>query len=203
MGEREVFLKDVKWISQMNKGEFGDETCFADVACCNKACAWILAKSDVSSTRANQVAAMTGNDDCNTLTKASTFNQVISIIEKSIKEHKKPILIGVNHPKCKNNGSKEIPIYETISSCSGNTPSITNHYVVVVGVGYDVAKRLKYIRFYEVGTGSESNGKNESNKLFISKNEASGNTAYKTADNCGNVYYYKLTEVRKNDGYDY
>ena len=89
-----------------------------------------------------------------------------------------------------------------INKCSGNTPSVTNHYVVIVGKHYDREKKLYYYRFYEVGT-SETLGISTNNRLYIYPDEKliKGNTAYVT--DCTEAFYYTITEVRKNIGQTY
>jgi len=201
-GDRnEVFLKDVKWISQLDEATFGNETCFPDIACCNKACNWILDKSSVSTSRPKQkLLAQSSSDDCNSLSKHSEFQTALDILEKSIKDHKKPMLIGINHPKCKINPATKA--YELVKSCSRNTPNITNHYIVAVGFGYDVSQKKKYIRFYDVGTNDALKAKSELNRLYINAESVIGKTQYSLTTKCGD-YTYTLTEVRQNDGYEY
>ena len=86
--------------------------------------------------------------------------------------------------------------------CSGNTPNITNHYIVIRGKKYDSSKKQWYYLFYEVGTTPPDKGMSMNNRLYI--NESSrlieGKTAYITAYS-GN--YYIVTEIRKNIGQIY
>jgi len=85
---------------------------------------------------------------------------------------------------------------------SGNTPKITNHYVIITGKLYDKVKKRYYYSFYEVGTSDPIKGKSSSNRLYIDDNNnlIEGKTAYVTVYS-GN--YYIITEVRKNIGQTY
>ena len=92
------------------------------------------------------------------------------------------------------------------NGCSGNSPSVTNHYVVIVGKHYDREKKLYYYRFYEVGTNpnnKDTYGISLTNRLYIYPDEKliKGNTAY--IKNCTEDFYYTITEVRKNIGQTY
>lgn len=122
------------------------------------------------------------------------FKQAIEIIDKSLKEHELPIMVGVQHPYYSQNQWK--------NKCSGNTPNVTNHYIIIRGKKYDSSKKQYYYLFYEVGTTSTDNGKSMGNKLYINdtNNLIEGKTANQTTYT-GN--YYIVTEVRKNTGQIY
>jgi hypothetical protein len=191
--KEEIYLSDVPWISQYDN-YFKNETCYPDDACCNKAANKILEDYNTSTQRGNQVIiAQSSSSDCSSITATSNYQQGIDIIDKSLKEHKLPIMVGVHHP----NFDKIENVW--IDKCSGNTPSITNHYIVIVGTGFDKTKNKKYYLFYEVGTNWPDKGKSKENKLYIeSNNLIVGETKY--VDKTG---YYTITEVRKNNGKTY
>lgn len=92
------------------------------------------------------------------------------------------------------------PTGYTINKCSGNNPSVTNHYIVVVGKSYDSEKNQYYYRFYEVGTSYHTNGTSNMNRLYVDSvnHIVKGNTQYINVTD-----FYTLTEVRKNIGEDY
>jgi hypothetical protein len=122
------------------------------------------------------------------------------MIDKSLKEHELPIMVGVHHPTSIKNDKNQIIGWKNV--CSNNSPSVTNHYIIIRGKKYDKEKKQYYYLFYEVGTNSPNNGKSFENKLYINENDdiIEGNTAYKTSYT-GN--YYMVTEIRKNIGQTY
>ena len=98
------------------------------------------------------------------MTATSSYQQGIDIIDKSLQEHKLPIMVGVHHPKY---DDANLTWY---NKCPGNTPTITNHYIVIVGSGFDKTKNKKYCLFYEVGTQWPDKGKSKENRLYIEGN---------------------------------
>ena len=209
---QEIDLSDkVMWYSQFCD-IFSCETCWPHLidsvkmtmtsnVCCNRACLEILSSVGQSTNRAQQVViAESTESDCENLHGNSNFQTAINIIDTSLFVHKLPIMIGVHHytfdkgKKCWKN------------KCSGNSPSVTNHYVVIVGKRYDRTKKLYYYRFYEVGTNpnnKDTYGISLTNRLYIYPDEKliKGNTAY--IKNCTEDFYYTITEVRKNIGQTY
>jgi len=203
---QEIDLSDkVMWYSQFSD-IFSCETCWPHLidsvkmtmtsnVCCNRACLKILSSVGQSTNRAQQVIiAESTESDCGNLHGNSNFQTAINIIDTSLFVHKLPLLIGVHH-------------YQRINGkwsdkCSRNTPSITNHYIVIIGKHYDREKKLYYYHFYEVGT-SGADGVNTNNRLYIYSDEKliKGNTAY--IKNCTEDFYYTITEVRKNIGQTY
>jgi hypothetical protein len=183
-----VNLADVQWISQFNN-MFSNYSCYNYDACCFVAANQILSKSGVSTDRTQQVVvAKSTNSDCSNLSAKDNANEGLRIINISLDKHKLPIIVGVHHPR-QNESTQEWSHY-----CSGNIPKITNHYIVIVGKGYDEQKDKNYFRFYEVGTSHASKGKSVDNKLYIESNGLIiGNTKF--VDKEG---YYTITEVRKN-----
>jgi len=182
------------WIGQCNE-YFKTETCWNDNCsknqCCNKAANKILENAGTSTNRTQQIIiAKSNNSDCSGLIgKPDEFQEAIKIIDKSLKEHNLPIMIGVQHPYYTQN--------KWIFKCSGNTPKVTNHYVIIRGKKYDNEKKQFYYLFYEVGTSSPDNGKSSNNRLYINNtnNLIEGKTAYRTTYTGD---YYVVTEVRKN-----
>lgn len=192
-----IFLEDVQWISQID--DMYEGTSCWRWACCNRASNEILRRSGTSSDRSMQVViAQSYQQDCGNITMISKekFDEGINILKTSLKEHKLPVLIGVHHPV-----KDEYGIYVK-EVCSGNTPSASNHYIVVVGMGYDEQKRKNYFRFYEVGTGRNSHGTSIENKLYVNDDFKIiiGKTSYKK-DNIN--HYYTIVEIRKNYGKEY
>jgi hypothetical protein len=193
------------WISQCNS-LFSGETCWNSEClsnkCCNKAANKILENAGTSTNRSQQIIiAESDNSDCSELTgKSDKFNEAIQIVDKSLKEHSLPIMIGVHHPKKKEDKNTGVVTWD--HDCSGNTPSITNHYIVVRGKRYDNAKKQYYYLFYEVGTGNTSNGKSLNNRMYINEQNylMEGKT---TSQSSYTGNYYIVTEVRKNIGQTY
>ncbi|GAB6013488.1 hypothetical protein MK137Hg34_000305000, partial [Viscerimonas tarda] len=180
------------WVNQFDEPLFGKETCWSQ-QCCYRAANKILENAGTSTNRTMQmVIAESNNSDCSELTgKTTEFKEAVRIIDKSLKEHELPIIVGVQHPYSKNNWK---PI------CSGNSPNITNHYIIIRGKKYDATKKQYYYLFYEVGTNNIINGQNSENKLYINESESliKGNTKYVDYND-----YYIVTEIRKNIGQTY
>jgi hypothetical protein len=191
----ETILEDVTWAHQFDESLFGNENCWSE-ECCYKASHKILEYSGASTNRAHQlIIAESSNSDCSGLTgKTAEFKEAVRIIDKSLKEHKLPIMVGVQHPYYHSN--------QWTNKCSSNTPKITNHYIVIIGKGYDKIRQQYYYLFHEVGTDDLNKGINSANKLCINNNSnlIEGKTAYITnySEN-----YYVVTEIRKNIGQIY
>ena len=189
-----IFLNYVKWTSQCDS-YFTDYSCWPD-QCCYQASLKILNDYGITTDRSQQVIiAQSSSSDCSVLSTNKNFEQAIKIIDESLEVHKLPIMVGVHHLYY--NKSK----FEWYHKCSGNSPSITNHFVVIVGKGYDKTKKQDFYRFYEVGTSHENKGKSAENRLYIDRKNKLiiGNTSYvEDYDE-----YYTITEVRKNVGKNY
>ncbi|MDR1182407.1 MAG: hypothetical protein LBL13_10570, partial [Bacteroidales bacterium] len=197
----ETILEDITGTHQFDATLFGSESCWSE-ECCYKASHKILEYSGASTDRSSQlIIAESSNSDCDGLTgKVAEFKEAVGIIDKSLKEHKLPIMVGVHHPTPMKDKYGLIIGWE--DKCSSNTPGITNHYIVVTGKGYDKIRQQYYYLFYEVGTSDPNKGKSANNKLYINDNNSliEGKTAYMT-NYSGN--YYTVTEVRKNTGQMY
>lgn len=192
-----IILEDVQWVSQIDDMYRGT-SCWK-WTCCNRASNEILSRSGTSTDRSMQVViAQSLQQDCGNITMISRekYDEGINILKTSLKEHKLPILIGVHHPNAIKNKDKDIIGWK--EECSGNIPNITNHYVVIIGMGFDQVKQQNYFRFYEVGTAIIGKGTSINNKLYLDQksNILKGVTEYKS-----NIeYYYIVTEIRKNHG---
>ena len=91
-----------------------------------------------------------------------------------------PVMIGVDHHYSHGKNKKGY-----------NNDFTTDHFVVIVGRGYDKKGELCYL-FYEVGTNHEYKGTSNDNKLYINNNALRGKTAYKPNRN------YFVTQIRLN-----
>ena len=105
-------------------------------------------------------------------------------------------MVGVQHPywDAKN--------YKWYYKCGhkDNNPRATNHFIVIVGKGYDKTKKMDFYYFYEVGTSNKNYGTSRSNKLWVDTNQhiIKGNVSNKDKN-----YYHIVTDVRKNLGKAY
>jgi hypothetical protein len=190
----EEYSVEANWVSQFDQ-MFPNSCCSDKYICCKCACDEILSSTETSTDRTQQIiAASSSNKDCSNITASTDFPKTLQIIDKSLKEHKLPIMVGVHHPTpIKDERTRKIIGWE--ETCSSNTPMATNHYVVIVGKQYDKTKKLHYYLFYEVGTEDDKAGKSSDNRLYIYGNLVKGTTKYK--ENIP-TYYYILTEIRKN-----
>ncbi|MTI31745.1 hypothetical protein [Xanthovirga aplysinae] len=93
-------------------------------------------------------------------------------------ELNKPILVGVDHTYKYKGGF--------------NNDFTTDHFIVIVGRGYDKDKGDYYL-FYEVGTKHKTNGTSDNNKLFVQEDfSLKGATVYKKS------HIYTVTQIREN-----
>ncbi len=188
--QEEIYLNNVTWVGQYNESYFKNCSCW-QYQCCNKSSNKILELAGTSTDRTQQIWVLTISDDnCEVLKGIkSKFVEMKHIIDKSLFIHKLPIIVGVNHP------------YKGVYKCSGNIPKSTNHYVVIVGKGFDKKQKKSFYYFYEVGTKIKANGISKDNKLYIDNllNIIVGNPSTKTT----HKEYYRVTEVRKNHNQTY
>lgn len=194
----EIYLpdtnKDIKWISQFNESLFGQcKGCWPFQSCCYRAARKIIQSAGADTDRSLQiiVSSAQANDCGDTKGIQDQFTVMTNVIDISLTKHKLPIIVGVNHPYSKGGWHFQ---------CSGNSPKWTNHYIVIVGKGYDSSKQSNFYYFYEVGTGGINDGRSKNNRLYIDKNSKMliGNTTSVEYEN-----YYKVTEVRKNKNQKY
>jgi hypothetical protein len=191
------------WIGQCDS-YFNGETCWDDKCknnqCCNKAAKQIV--STAGATVGERIIIAQTNHSCadakgttikyydNGLTfNEKAFDEAVQVIDISLKEHKLPIMIGVQHPYWKDD-----KWYYKCGPASNN-PRATNHFIVIVGKGYDKAKKMNFYYFYEVSTSNKANGTSRMNKLWVDTNQYTikGNVSTKEKDD-----YYIVTDVRRN-----
>jgi hypothetical protein len=189
------------WVSQFNESLFGSETCWSQ-QCCNKAARQILTTAGTTvgdriiisqTNRAceDSKGAIIKYDDSGLAFNQKEFEEAVQVIDISLKEHKLPVMVGVQHPYLENNTRH----YQCGST--SNTPRATNHFIVIVGKGYDKSKKMDFYYFYEVGTSNKFDAISRVNKLWVDTNQHAikGNVSNKAEDN-----YYIVTDVRKNSG---
>jgi hypothetical protein len=206
--EEDILLDEsgVWWVTQFNEALFGSETCWSQ-ECCNKAARKIV--SNAGATAGDRIIIAQTNRQCEGTTGARTkyddsgltfnekeFEEAVQIIDISLKEHKLPIMIGVQHPYWH---KKDMYWYYKCGS-KDNAPRATNHFIVIIGKGYDQTKKMDFYYFYEVGTSDKNYGKSKSNKLWVDTNQhrIKGNVSTNKKED-----YYIVTDVRKNLGKTY
>ncbi|MDR1743178.1 MAG: hypothetical protein LBR48_05080 [Dysgonamonadaceae bacterium] len=173
--------------------------------CCNRAAKKIM--SDAGATPGNRVIIAQTDRPCSDkngtikysdngiIANEANFEQAVQIIDISLFEHKLPIMIGVQHPY----KDKYDNWYYRCGSTENN-PRATNHFIVIVGKGYDTTKKMSYYNFYEVVANNENDGKSKNNKLWIDTNQylIKGNVSIYNKED-----YYIVTDVRQNQGKEY
>ena len=203
--ESEIYL-DITWVSQFNGSYFGNETCWSK-ECCNKAAKKIVLEAgatpadriiiaQTNRSCENEKGTRTEYDDSGLTFNKKEFNEAVQVINTSLKEHKLPVMIGVQHPYWNNQNKKW---YYKCGSKSNN-PRATNHFIVIVGKGYDKTKKMEFYYFYEVGTSDKTTGTSKTNKLWVDTKQyiIKGNVSNKIKQD-----YYIVTDVRKNAGKTY
>ncbi len=88
-----------------------------------------------------------------------------------------PVMVGVDHTISKNQSDGQA----------------ADHFVVIVGKGYDKEKNKAYFTFYEVGTRHKSKGTSTTNRLYVNEDNSITGTNYAGKRN------FTVTDVRKND----
>jgi len=212
VNDEDIYLK-IQWYSQFNQSLF-ENPCgcwptndcngskIAGNQCCNRAATKIMSNAGAKPEN-RLIIAQTNRactdekkqtilyDDNGIVANNTLFEQAVQIIDISLKEHKLPIMIGVQHPyKVKDKW------YYKCGSPSNN-PRATNHFIVIVGKGYDKTKKMWFYYFYEVVAGNVADGASKENKLWIDTNQhlIMGNVSIYKKEN-----YYIVTDVRKNQG---
>lgn len=139
-----------------------------------------------SSTNVIQMALEENQTSINPI--ESNFQKGIDYLDQEL-EKGNPILVGVRHTykevepnkKKRKDGVK----YEQ------NYDNTTDHYVIMVGRGYENGKR--YFLFYEVGTSYSDKGQHDNNRLYVNNdNTITGIPQH----NLGRTY--TLTQIRGN-----
>lgn len=89
----------------------------------------------------------------------------------------RPMVVGVNHTL-------------------GNTynEKTTDHFIVIVGKGYDKNTNQVYYNYYEVGTSHNQKGTSDSNRLYL---QSDGSLSQSSKNELG--HKYTVTQVRKNE----
>ena len=193
------------WVTQFDEPLFGDETCW-DQECCNKAARKIVSNAGTTVSERIIISQTTRScedakgkrihyDDSGLTFNVKEFDEAVQVIDISLKEHNLPVMIGVQHPYW---DKKDMYWYYKCGS-KDNDPRATNHFIVIVGKGYDKAKKMDFYYFYEVGVSdvNKANGTSRMNKLWVDTNQhiIKGNVSTKDKND-----YYIVTDVRKNSG---
>ena len=110
---------------------------------------------------------------------SENLQEGITYIDSQL-EKGNPILIGVHHTLN----------YRGKNGKGGINEGTTDHFIVIVGRGYENGK--KFYIFYEVGTSNRSSGENDNNKLYVYENRIEGSPHYNTKKK------YIVSQVRKN-----
>jgi hypothetical protein len=193
------------WVTQFDEPLFGNETCW-NQECCNKAARRIVSNagttvderiiiSQTSRSCEDEKETRIHYDDSGLSFNNDKFDEAVLVIDISLKEHKLPIMVGVQHPyKDKDNNW-----YYKCGSQSNN-PRATNHFIVIVGKGYDKAKKMDFYYFYEVGISNKTKGTSRNNKFWVDTKQHVIKGDVSTQDKKD---YYIVTDVRKNLGQTY
>ena len=110
---------------------------------------------------------------------SENLQEGITYIDSQL-EKGNPILIGVHHTLN----------YRGKNGKGGINEGTTDHFIVIVGRGYENGK--KFYNFYEVGTSDRSSGENDNNKLYVYENRIEGSPHYNSKKK------YIVSQVRKN-----
>ena len=225
----------VEWISQFDTRKEGMGTNAGNSACCDT-CKEILKRAGISSVEggfATYQVALEKDIEYNKKTKIYQQNATIKIVSRtdhneymqpnpqkfqeglayldSELEKGYPVLIGVNH---------------TYESGVKNFDKSSDHFVVIVGRGYD--EQGLFYRYYEVGTGkwaffdetkssknnlvklpsinakrlvkNKKDGTRDENKLHIKNNQSLEGTSFLKNKDKTNKHYF-VTQIRKNLSY--
>ena len=196
------------WVTQFNESLFGNETCWSQ-ECCNKAAREIVSNAGTTVSERIIISQTTRScenakgkrihyDDSGLTFNPDKFGEAVQVIDISLKEHKLPVMIGVQHPYY----NKDDDYWYYKCGSKDNDPRATNHFIVIVGKGYDKGKKMDFYYFYEVGVSdiNKANGTSRMNRLWVDTNQHTikGNVSGKTKEN-----YYIVTDVRKNAGQIY
>lgn len=122
-------------------------------------------------------------DISGTLSLVGVGEDVFNILKRHI-EANRPIIVGINH-------SEGHP---------GNWDKTTDHFIVVVGMGYDADKRQYYFTYIETGYGIDNRSKScdyEANRLYYDELEETF-CDEKPFDPRRVNRIYTLTQVRPN-----
>ena len=165
----------VKWKSQFS-AEFGNLE--AQQTACLRACVAICKNAGVkrpgqNSTNVIQTAKEVGND---LVIDEENSKKGVDYINTEL-ERGFPMVVGVNHTIGNNYNEKT-----------------TDHFIVIVGKGFDNNRKQVFYTYYEVGKRLKQDGMNVDNKLYLQDN---GALSQDTKNNLG--HKYTVTQVRKNE----
>jgi hypothetical protein len=181
--------KKLKWISQFDPNLDSKQN--ASKACFD-ACKWILEKAGLSKNSAPndstlyQVATEKTNVSHADRTDQTRYLEIDTEIAKNglayldwQLDEGNPVIVGVDHTY-------------------GTKNNKVDHFIVIVGRGYDISSGKIYYLFYDVGTGQEKWGNNDNNRLYIGeKLSLSGRTTY-TSPSRSSPNHYFVTQIRTN-----
>jgi hypothetical protein len=161
-GEKEEIYLNITWYGQFDEIFKDPCGCWPPVdcdgnkignQCCNRAAKKTM--SEAGATTATRLITAQTNRPCSDANKntiqyedngitadEAIFEQAVKIIDISLKEHKLPIMVGVQHPYQDKYGNW----YYKCGS-SSNIPRATNHFIVIVGKGYDEVKKMWFYYF--------------------------------------------------------
>jgi hypothetical protein len=129
---------------------------------CYATCVSILTSAGVTSPANSRIYVAEENYEHTALVLNSTNAQTgIMEIDNSLEKLKQPIIVGVNHTlnyKVElSNNTIDFP----------NSDKSTDHFVVIVGRGYDASKKKIYYRFFDVFTEDQDVCTNLENRLYL------------------------------------
>jgi hypothetical protein len=129
-----------KWISQYDKNlpGHGDEACFI-------ACNTMLNKYGVISMGGFPNGTQMVKEINHQLVNQSqnALSQGINYINSQL-QNNKPVILGVSYPNPKN------------GTLPGGNNGLSDHAVLIVGMGYDESKQQNYFNYYDPGASTES-----------------------------------------------
>ncbi len=169
----------VTWMSQYNKSEL-KKNASGVLEMYTKAC-WktsrkLLLNAGLGSDSGKNITPIVTaleNNDHTSIAVTADAKAGVEYIDIQL-EKGNPVLVGVNH-----------------SLSYGINDKTTDHFVVIVGRGYEINK--SYYRFYEVGTSWAHKGQSSNNRLYFDENDFSLRSYRKNKSE-----KYLVSQVRKN-----
>jgi hypothetical protein len=166
-------LSKMDWQTQMDT-KWGDEA--AQKSACYKTCKDILEKKGVKTTSLDS-AIFTAKENA-----SHTYLNITNQAQKGIDVIDKELLAG--HP-----------IIVGVDKKLGNSPNsdkTTDHFVVIIGKGFDLQTGKTYYQFYDVGTKHNEKGTSDNNRLYLQQDfSLVGVSQY-------NQKTYTVSQVRPN-----
>lgn len=174
-GNHYVLTDNVKWQTQFDS-RWGNKA--AQNVACKKTCDDILQKNGLTSTSINNKyqTALENNNHTALNINTEISKTGVKYIDLQL-DLGNPVQVGVDHSLNDKGGKLN--------------EGTTDHFIVIVGKSCENGK--VYYRFYEVGTGHESKGASENNRLYLDTSSYSlkGKTEY-------NGSTYTVSQIRKN-----